>query len=145
MVRTVQVNRPYLANGRRVNFANPLTSIYHSFLKTGVSIDAPVTQEWPMGAMFVHPIPFHVGEDNFFSIHRTFGNDFATRRRNKTLAPELDSIATLGRFMSDAIRRRDVTSVRNGMAALNCFPGRILSRAEFPFFRWMPADGGWIK
>ncbi len=83
--------------------------------------------------------------DNLFSIHRTFCDDFAARRANKTLPPKLNSVAAGGRFMADAICGRDVTAIRNRVTALNCFPGRILRRTEFFFFARMPADCRWIK
>ncbi len=95
--------------------------------------------------MFVHAIPFHISDHDLFSIYRTFGNNFATWRSNKTLPPKLNSVATNGGFVADAIRGCDITTIRNGVAALDRLPGRILGGAEFLFFRWMPTDGGWIK
>src|SRR5437016_1512954 len=120
-------------------------SIEQPLLDSRVSIDASVAQKRPMRPMFVHAIPFHVGNHDLFSIYRTFGNDFATRRRNKALSPKLDSVAARRRFVPDAIRGCDITTIRNGVAALDRLPGRILGGAEFLFFRWMPTDGGWIK
>src|SRR5260370_2847364 len=120
-------------------------SIEQPLLDSRVSIHAPVAQEWAMRTMLVHAIPLHIGEHNLFAIDRPLGNDFAARRRNKALPPNLNSLATCGRFMPDAVRSRDVTTIGNRVTALNRFPGRILSRAKFLFFRRMPADGCWVK
>ena len=98
-----------------------------------------------MRPMFVHAIPFYIGHDNLFSIHRTFCDDFSARRSDKTLPPKLNAVAARGRFMADAICSRDVTAVRNCVTALNGFPGRILRRTKFFFFAGMPADCRWIK
>src|SRR5260370_34764388 len=106
-------------------------SIEQPLLDSRVTIHAPVAQEWPMRTMLVHAIPFHIGDHNLFSIYRTLGNDFAARRRNKALPPKLNSLATCGRFMPDAVRSRDVTTIGNRVTALNRFPGTILSRAKF--------------
>ena len=95
--------------------------------------------------MLVDAIPFHVGHNNLFSIHRTLGDDLAIRPANKTLAPKLNAVAVGRGFMPDTVCGCDVTTVRNRVTALNRFPSRILGRAEFLFFRRMPADGCWIK
>ena len=47
--------------------------------------------------------------------------------------------------MTEAIRRRDITTVRNGVTALDRFPGGMLRGAKFLFLGWMPADGCRIK
>jgi hypothetical protein len=39
-------------------------ALFHSRIR----IDATVAEEWPMCAMFVHLIPFHIGHDNLFAI-----------------------------------------------------------------------------
>ena len=78
-------------------------------------------------------------------IDRTFGDDFAARRRDETLPPEFDPVAAGGRFMADAIRHRDITTVRDRVTALNRFPGRMLRLAEFFFLARMPADRRRIK
>src|SRR4029453_1102062 len=119
--------------------------IEQPLLNSRVSIHAPVAQKWPVRPMFVDAIPFDVGRDNLFPIHRTFCDDFSAWRSDKTLPPKLDAVAAGGRFMADPICSRDVTAIRNCVTALNCFPCRILRRTAFLFFARMPADCRWIK
>src|SRR5260370_30266342 len=114
-------------------------SIYHSFLKTSVGIHAPVAQKRPMCPMLVDAIPFHVGNDNIFSAHRTLGNDFAIGTADKTLPPKLNSVAAATcskwrEFMSDAVRRRHVAAIRHRVTALDRLPGGIFGPAPFLFF-----------
>src|ERR1043166_2781218 len=47
--------------------------------------------------------------------------------------------------MTDAVRRRDIATVGNGVAALDRFPRRMLRRPAPLLLRWMPADGRRIK
>src|SRR6266566_347103 len=125
--------------------AKRLQSIDHSSLQASIGIHSPVPQKWPVRPMFVDAIPFYIGHDNLFSIHRTFRDDFSARSSDKALPPKLNSISTCRRFVADAICSRDITAIRNCVTALNCFPGRILGRTEFLFFARMPADCCWIK
>src|SRR6202011_2910400 len=120
-------------------------SIEQTLLDSRVSIDAPIAQEWPVRPMFVHTIPIHFCHHDFFAIDRTFRDDLSIRATNKTLPPEFNSIAPRRRLMANAVCRSDVTAIRDCVAPLNCFPGRILRCAEFFFLRWMPADCRWIK
>jgi len=98
-----------------------------------------------MGAMFVHALPFNVGEDGFFSIDARLGQNLAARRDDEALAPEFDPIPTDRRFVTDAIDRRNETSIRDRVTALHRFPGRMLGVTVFRFFRRMPPDRGRIK
>src|SRR4030095_11373595 len=119
--------------------------INQSFLKSRVSVNATITQERPMSSVFVDPLPINLRGHNFFAINRTFGADFAVRAAHKTLAPEFDPVTASGRFVSYAVRHRDVAAIRNGMTALNRFPGRMLRLAKLLLLFWMPADRGRIK
>src|SRR4029453_10773116 len=114
--------------------------IEQPLLNSRVSIHAPVAQKWPVRPMFVDAIPFDVGRDNLFSIHRTFCDDFSAWRSDKTLPPKLDAVATGGGLLADPLCGRDVTPIRNRVTAINCFQWRILRRTEFIFFARMPAD-----
>src|SRR5439155_9797257 len=49
------------------------------------------------------------------------------------------------RFMADAVRHRDIASIRNRVTALDRFPRGMLCRAEVFPFRWVPPDCCWIK
>ena len=53
-----------------------------------------------MGTVFVHALPFHLGEDGFFSIDTRLGENLAARRDDEALAPEFDPIATRRRFVA---------------------------------------------
>src|SRR6059036_3472127 len=122
-----------------------LQLIDHSLFEPAVRIHAPIAQKWPMRAMLVDAIPFHIGHHNLFSIDRTFRDDLAARTRHKTLSPKLNSIAAGRYFMTDPVHGCDITAIRNRMTALNYLPGRMLRCAEFFLFAWMPADGCWVK
>src|SRR5262245_52623000 len=107
--------------------------IEQTLLDTSVGVDAAVAEKGPMGAVFGHAFPFHVGEDDFFAIDARLGEYLAARRDDEALAPEFDSIATGRRLVADPIDRRDKTPIRDRMAALHCFPGRMLDVAVFRF------------
>ena len=67
--------------------------VEHTLLDASVGVDAAVAEEGPMGAMFIHALPFNVGEDGFFSIDARLGENLAARRDDEALAPEFDPIA----------------------------------------------------
>src|ERR1043166_3141204 len=50
-----------------------------------------------------------------------------------------------GAFESAAVGRGDVTTMGDGVAALDGFPGIVLEGAVFFFPPGMPADGGGVK
>src|SRR4051812_32907748 len=95
--------------------------------------------------MFVHSLPIDLGREDFFLVDGGFGDDDPVRSADETLAPELDAIAAGRRFVSDAIRHRDVAAVRDGVCALDRFPRRMLRFAEFFLLFWVTADGGRVK
>src|SRR5262249_563557 len=78
-------------------------------------------------------------------IARPLRNDPAARATNKTLSPDPNSTPAAGLFVTNAVRRRHVTAVRNRVTALDRFPGVMLGRAEFLFLARMPADRRWVK
>src|SRR5437868_13641457 len=119
--------------------------INQSLLNPSVSINSAITQEGPVGPVFVDPLPINLCGHNFFAINRTFGDDFAIRAADKTLAPEFDAITAGGCFMPNAIRRRDIATVRDGMTTLNRFPRRMLRPAKLLLLLRMPADRCRIK
>ena len=100
-----------------------------------VGVDAAVAEEGPVGAVFVHPLPFHVGEDSFFAIDARLSENLAARRDDEALAPKLDPIAAGRRFVADAIDRRDETAIGDRVTALHRFPGGMLGVTVFRFFR----------
>src|SRR5450631_1985347 len=58
---------PFRISARVINSMAML--IDQSLFEPAVGIDTAVAQKWPVRSMFVHAIPFHLGHDNFFSIH----------------------------------------------------------------------------
>src|SRR6478609_10248482 len=119
--------------------------INQSFLKSRVSVNATITQERPVGPVFVDPLPINLRGHNFFAINRTFGDDFAVWAAHETLAPEFDPVTARGRFVSYAIRDRNIAAVRDRMTTLNRFPGGMLSFPKFLLLLRMPADRSRIK
>jgi len=91
-----------------------------------VSVDPSVAQEGPVRPGFVHLAQVQRSHDNLFSAHARFGQDLASSAGDKTLAPELESVAAGRRFQTDAVADGDVTTVSHRMAALDCFPGAVL-------------------
>src|SRR6266446_6897523 len=112
-------------------------SIEQPLLDSRVGIDAPIAEERPVRSILVYAIPVDFCHYNFFAIDRTFRDDFAIRAANKTLPPEFDSVSARWRLKANAVCRSDVAAVRNCVAPLNYFPGRILRCAEFIFLRWV--------
>src|SRR5215470_13753727 len=98
-----------------------------------------------MRPKFVHARPIDFANYDFFFVDRTSGNDFAVWSADETLSPEFDTVAASRRFMTHAVRRCDIATVRDCVTALNRFPGVVLRRAEFFFLARMPADRRWIK
>ena len=98
-----------------------------------------------MSAMSIDRAPIDIRDHDFFIIDRAFGNDLAVRSANKTLTPELNACSTGRRFMTDAIGDSNITTVRDGVTALDRFPSRMLRFAKLLFLAGMPADGGWIE
>ena len=64
---------------------------------------------------------------------------------HETLPPKFNAISAGGRFVTDAIRHRDVAPIRDRMTALNRFPRGMLRFSKFLFLARMPADCRWIK
>src|SRR6185436_18970521 len=58
---------------------------------------------------------------------------------------KLEAISADGPFEADPIDGCDVTSVGDGVTALDKFPGIVLIHAVLRFFLGMPSDGGGIK
>jgi hypothetical protein len=119
--------------------------VEQALLNSRVGVDAPVAEKRPMGAVLVDPLPFHLGENNFFAIHARLGQDLAARRNDEALPPKLNPFAADGHFVSDTIDRGDEAAVRDRVAALHRFPGGMLRVTVFGFLRRMPADRSRIK
>ena len=95
--------------------------------------------------MLIDAFPFDVGDNEFFFVDASFGDDFAARRGDKTLSPKFNPITADGAFVADAICHRNKTTVRNRVTALNRFPRRMLRGAVLFLFAGMPADRRRIK
>ena len=106
-----------------------LLLIDQALIDFGVSIYAAVAQKRPVRALLVHPAPIDFGDHDLFPVDGTLCDDFAVRAANKALSPEFDPVAAGRRFVTDAIRDGDVTAVRDGVTALDRFPGGMLRRA----------------
>src|SRR5690349_18125815 len=110
-----------------------------------VGVDAAVAEEGPMGAGHVHFVEIARDDERFLFVDAGFSEDSARGIGDEALAPEFDAVAADGLFKTDAIGHRDEAAVRDGMTALDHFPGAVLVFAVFGFFFWMPTDGGGIK
>src|SRR5438874_6431864 len=109
-------------------------------LNPSVSINPPVTQERPVGPISIDCAPIDLGHDNLFALDWTFGDDLPIGPANKTLSPEFNSVATGRRFMSDSVGNCYITSIRDGVTALNCFPGGVLRFSKFFLLARVPPD-----
>ena len=77
-------------------------------------------------------------------IVRRFGEHAAERIADERRAPEFEP-AFRRPFEADAIHRRDIDAVGDGVRALHGPPGIVLRRAVLRLFGGMPADGGRIE
>jgi hypothetical protein len=82
-------------------------------------------------------------DEGFFVFGTGFGEHLARSAGDEALAPELDAVAGYF-FVPDAVGNSDVASVRDGVAALDGFPGVVLF-VVLGLFGGMPTDGGWIE
>src|SRR5262249_16235491 len=119
------------------------TLVDQAFGEVAVGVDAAVAEEGPMGSGLVDFAEVEFDKEGFFIFGAGFGQDFAGGAGNKALAPELDAIAR-DFFVTDAIGDSDVTTVGDGVAALDGFPRAVLFLV-LGFFGGVPADGGWIE
>src|SRR5205814_3424814 len=76
---------------------------------------------------------------------RSFCDDFAVRSAHETLPPKFNAISTGGRFVTDAVRHRDVAPIGDRMTTLNRLPRGMLRFSKFLFLARMPADCRRIK
>src|SRR5216117_2875828 len=98
-----------------------------------------------MRPLLIDVSPIDLRRHNLFLIDRSFRDDFAVRPAHEALPPKFNAISTGGRFVTDAIRYRDVAPVCYGMTTLNRLPRRMLRFSKFLFLARMPADRRWIK
>ena len=98
-----------------------------------------------MRPRYLDAVPIDFRRHDFFPIGASFREDFAARRDDETLSPELDPVAAGWRFVTDTIDRRHVTTIRDRVAALHRFPGGILGCAVLFLLARMPADRRRIK
>ena len=100
-----------------------------------VRIDAPVAQERPVPTRIGDARPITGGEKNFLAVVARPCQHVTERIGNERGAPKLKIP-----FHADAIYRGDEHPVRNGMAALDGFPCRVLRGAKRLLLARMPAD-----
>ncbi len=79
-------------------------SIEQPLLDSFIRIHSTIPQQRPVCAVFVDAFPFDVGDDEFFFIGASFGNDLSARRNDKSLSPKLDSVSAGGRFVTQTQR-----------------------------------------
>ena len=75
-----------------------------------------------MGARDIDAVEIDFVDENFLFLNTRLGDDLARRIGDEALAPELDAVAADGRFVADAIRDRNITTVGHGVRALDRFP-----------------------
>src|SRR5260370_2341456 len=119
--------------------------IDHALINALVSVDAAVTQKWPMRPLLVYAVPLDVRQHNLFLIDGSFCNHYAVRAADKALPPKLNSVSPCRCFVADAIWHCDVAAICDRVTALDRFPGRMLRRAKLFLFRRVPANRRWIK
>src|SRR5256712_791988 len=109
-----------------------------------IGIDAPVAQERPIAPCVLDAVRVAFDNENLLFVGRSLRRDLPKRIGNERISPELD--AALGRaFIADAIHRRDVYAVGDGVRALDGAPGVELRRAKLLLFPRMPADSRRIE
>src|SRR5439155_19737170 len=98
-----------------------------------------------MRPLFIDATPIDLRRHNLFLIDRSFRDDFAVRPAHEALPPKFNAISTGGRFVTDAIRHRDVAPVCYGITTLNRLPRGMLRFSKFLFLARIQADCRWIK
>ena len=129
----------------QANKVSVLLLIDQAPIDFAVSIHATIPQKWPVRALLVYTAPIHLGNHNLFPVDGTVYDDFAVRSANKALSPKFNAIAARRRFMTHAVRNRNIASVRDCVTALDGFPCGMLRRAELLLFRRVPTDCCRIK
>src|SRR6185369_6259934 len=110
-----------------------------------VGVNAPVAQERPVAPHIFDALAVHFADENLFLVNGALGDDDAERVGEKRRAPELDA-RTAGRaLVADAVDRRDIDAVGDGVRALDGAPRVALLRAELIFLVRVPADGGRVE
>src|SRR6266404_6002069 len=119
--------------------------IEQPLLESTVSVHPAVSQKWPMRSMSIYRTPVDFRSHDLFAIDGSLRDNLPIRPADEALSPEFDSVPANRCLVADAICHRDVTTVRDSVAALDGFPGGLLGRAEFFFLFWMPANRCRIK
>ena len=82
-----------------------------------------------MGACILDDAEVERHDEGFVPVGAGFGEDFARGAGDEALSPELDAFA--GQlFVPDAVGHHDVTTISDGMGALDRLPGRMLPLAQ---------------
>jgi peptidyl-prolyl cis-trans isomerase B (cyclophilin B) len=98
-----------------------------------------------MRALGFYGVQIGLCHDDFLFVHGCLCHDLSRRIADKALAPKLDAWASIGSFVTHAVRHGDVTAICHGMASLNGLPRRVLSHPVVRLFLRMPADCGRIE
>src|SRR5882672_7462301 len=110
-------------------------------LDAAVRVDAPVAEERPVAAHFLHACEVHLGDDEGLLVGGRLRDDDAKRISQEGVTPELDAGALpVELFEAHAIHRRDPAAVRDGVAPLDRAPGIDLRRAVLGLLARVPAD-----
>ena len=84
-------------------------------------------------------------QENCFLIDAGLRENFATRSRDKTLAPKLNAIAADRALEADPIYRGHEAAVRDRVALVTDLLGAVLVRTVFLFLLRVPANRRRIK
>src|SRR6266850_2501930 len=99
-------------------------------LDAAIRVDAPVAEERPVAAHFLHACEVHLGDDEGLLVGGRLRDDDAKRISEEGVSPELDAGALpVELFEAHAIHRSDPAAVRDGVAPLDRPPGIDLRRA----------------
>src|SRR2546422_59517 len=98
-------------------------SIQEPFGDSLVRIDPPVAQERPAAPHVLDPGEVDRADEDRLTVHRRLRDDRPEGIGEEGRAPELDPVAAGRLLVPDAVHRRDVTTVRDGVAPLDRTPG----------------------
>src|SRR6266516_2727283 len=81
-----------------------------------ISIDATVAEERPIAPCVLDAVRVAFDNENFLFVGRSLRHDLPERIGNERISPELDA-ARARPFIADAIHRRNVNAVGDGVRA----------------------------
>src|SRR5205823_4910484 len=94
-----------------------------------ISINPPIPQERPMRSAELDLLQIARHDENFFLVDARALDHLSVRLGHEALSPEFDAVFAHGFsvgaedvFNANAIRRADVTTIRDGVASLDQLP-----------------------